>query len=420
MTGKKGGRPKAEAKAPRRGRGWPRIAALAAAAALAACALAWALIGPRPIGLSLVGLSSRESSAYRGLLADDAGPYSLKDAAPGTALSPGALPDALIAKAGADLSDLAGAFGALPASLLEMVPPSLREACLDAKGRAFAMPLQLDNFQVAYSRLGFAKAGARVKDPERLSLAQLTLALSGHQDPRAPALLFAGGDDETLLLVFSALCESRGGASAYRSMIAAIRKSADFEAARAAAIGIGPDGKAFSIGSLVDEMRGWKAKGYLHVEWYRLMPADVLSYMRNGLGFAMLSTLSFRRSIPSEALGDFGWDPYPEAPGVSGRAFIAPLTVLALSAKSTGARTVAARARLLRILSSPDAALALATRTGESTALSAAQAPDIQAADALSWAAGAEEVVNGAYRDAFATPAAARAFADGLRAAVRK
>jgi hypothetical protein len=383
------------------------VAALAIAAlAVAAFAL---LPSPRLLGVSLAYLSPLEESSYRALL----------KGVPGvSAIGPRDLPDARICRMGAGLSVLSDSLMTLPEESINKVPPSLRGSVADARGRVFALPLQIDPFQVAWSYEGFAMAGVKVKG--RLSLAQLSSALAAYKDPAAPALLFAGGDDETLLLVISALCESRGGIRAYRALVETLRAKSGLEAAKSAALGLDPQGRAFSLSSLLDEMSYWRAKGYLHPEWFNLRDEDVLAYMQHGLGYVMLGGLSFRRSVPYEIIAGYGWDEYPYQPGLSERAYLAPMTVLVLDAKTAGRGTAKARAAILQALADPDGALRLAKGTGRATALSAAQAPDIQAADALAWAAGSRAVVNGIYLDAFASGPSAREFAQEVRAYVRR
>jgi hypothetical protein len=394
------------------------VAALAVAALAIVAGGLYAALKPRSLAVSLASLSSSEESSYRALLKEVPGVSSVQALAPGAALKPGDLPDALVCRMGAGLSGLSASLMTIPEASIDKVPPSLRGTVADAKGRVIALPLQLDQFQVAWSYAGFAKAGVKVKG--RLSLAQLSAALAAYKNPAAPALLFAGGEDETLLLVVSALCESRGGLRAYRALVDAIRAKGGFEAISAAALGFDPGGGTFSLASLLDEMRAWRSKGYLHTEWYNLKGEDLLAYMRHGLGYVMLGGLSFRRSVPYEVIDGFGWDAYPDRGALRDRAFVAPMTVLALGAKAGGKRAEKARASILEALTSPDGALRLAKGTGRATAMSAAQAPDIQAADALAWAAGSGAVVNGIYLDAFASGVAAREFADKVREYVRR
>jgi hypothetical protein len=393
--------------------------ALAAAALAAALAVGgiWALSSSRgKLSLSLWSLDQAEERALRSVVA--ARPPAARAILRLRSEKPAhRAPEALAARMSLSLSYLSGGLAEVPKAALDSVPPSLLASCRDGQGRAFALPIQLDHYQVAYSYDLLEKSGLRARG--KLSLGQLSSALQAYKDTRAPAILFAGGDDEALLLLVSALCESRGGLDAYAALVRAVRKDGSYETASRISLGRSPRGQDFTLGSLVDEIRSWKSKGYLHEEWFRLGYDDMRAYLSNGLGLVALAPLSFRRSVPYEKIDRYGWSPYPEEPGLARRAFVAPLTILAFGAGESAAAKEEARRELTAALLSPEAALAMAKATGRSTALAAAPAPDIQAADALAWAAGSDAVVNGIYRDAFETEAAAHSFAEALRAAAR-
>lgn len=395
--------------------------ALAAALATAVIAVGAAVsIGlyarERPLSVAAAALDEREIAAYgkalskaKGLSKLSARP-TLKDSLSGRAS------EVLVARLGAELSGSSAAFTEIPAETLAKLPPSVRAASLDAAGRPFVMPVELDPFQVAYSYAGFGPDAPR--NDARLTDKDIDSALKRHKDPRAPAMLFAGGDDETLLLVISVLCEVRGGAAAYQALVAAAAKGGDLSAIASIPVGTAPDGSAFGLGSLMEVIKGWKAKGYLHPEWFSLQPADVVAYLKGGLGLVALLPLSLRREVPYEAISGYGWDSYPGSPAGRARAYVAPLTGCAVAARG-GARSARAARAAMGALTDSRTALEMAKETGRATTLAAAPAPDIQAADALAWAAGASIVVNGLYRDAFVTEADAKSFAAAVRAELR-
>jgi hypothetical protein len=391
------------------------IAIAAGGAALLGAVLLLSL-SPRRFEVGLSGLSPAEEAAYSGLLKGAAGTRGLRILK--GPLAARGLPGAMIAPAGASLASLAGSLDTIPANAIRKVPPAMGQAVLDAKGRAYALPLQLDQFQVAYSFATFAGLGVKVE--KRLSLAQLEGALAAYRSSAAPALLFAGGDDETLLLVLSALCLSRGGEGAYRALVAEIASGAEQGRLMKKALGPGPDGKALTLESLIGAIKDWKAKGYLHAEWYNLGPDTVATYLRQGRAVAVLIPLSLRRIVPYESINKYGWDAYPAAPGVAASAYLAPMTAVAFGASSAGRRTESARRELLGYLTKDDTAMRLAKDDGEATTLAAAPSPDVQARLAMNWAAESRVVVNGIYRDAFASREAARAFASAVREAARR
>jgi hypothetical protein len=375
------------------------------------------LLLTRQFRVGLAGLSPAEAAAYSAALKDVPGARSAVIAKLDAVPSPRSLPDAIIAPMGAALSALSDEFASIPDATIRKTPYSIAAAARDAKDRPYAMPLQLDQFQVAYSFSAFERLGIKIE--KRLTLAQLEGALAAYKASGAPALLFAGEDDESLLLVISALCLSLGGEDAYRDLVKELAGGAEFRTLAEARLGRGQGGKSLTLGSLIGELRSWGAKGYLHPEWFNLKPIDVAAYLRNGSAFVALIPLSQRRTVPYESINRYGWDGYPAAQGVQSRAYLAPMTALAFNSRASGRGPQAVMRGISDFLTNGDAALALAKSDGRATTLAAAPSPDIQATKAMNWAAESGIVVNGVYRDAFVSSGAAHAFAEELRNAAR-
>lgn len=368
------------------------------------------LLPSRPFTAAFVGLSDAEAEAFAPLF--PAGARIVRMALPeGEGDGLGRIKaDCVVAPSGLAMLVQAGRFEPPPARSVSAVPPSLARALRTRDGPVAAMPLQIDPFLMAWDKEAFVARGLT----EPATLRDVEAALAAYRDPVGPALLFAGGDDETLLGILSLLCVSELGKPGYDRAVEAIRGSASFDLAMDAPLGSGASGFGASLRSLAGRIVAWKSAGYLHPEWQNLQPKDLRSYLQKGYGFIILAPLSFRRSVDYQSVYRFGSAPYPAA--VRGDTLVAPMSAAWFHPRSSvAAQAEAVQARML----DPDTAYAMAKATGRATALSAARAPDVQAADALSWAAGSQNVVGGLYRDAFADAALARAFAARLRDWIR-
>ncbi len=377
--------------------------AVAGGLALAAGGV-WLALSARPFTVAVVGLSDAELEAYSVLF--PAGHRVIRiAAAEAGAERLGALrADCVLAWRGLPASALSVRAQPVPSALLDAVPPSLNAGLRRDDGTVAGMPLQLDHFSLSWDAERFASLGL----PEPGSRAALESALAAYDDPVGPAMLFAGGDDETLLSVLSALCLSSLGAAGYDRAAEALAGEASFDAAMDRPIGAYADGREASLRSAAREIIAWRDAGRLHPDWWNLTESDVKAFLEKGYGFAVLGTLAFRRSVDYQSIYRFKTLRFPGA----GDSMLAPVLALYLSPRASMKDEASA---VLAAASDPETAYSLATATGRATALSAARAPDVQAADLLSWAAGSGSLRNGLYRDAFSEPLEAAAFAAALR-----
>lgn len=377
------------------------IAGILVAAGLALLGLTMSRRGG-PLRIALDGFGEREERAFLSALTAQAGTGNFSrvpESANGLLgrLSP---PDIVMARLGMRYREQNPRPARFDDALLRsrLSPPLA--ALADEYG---ALPLLIDGLETAWHRPTFA--GERLSPPldaDSLCHAATTLAERGK-----PAILFAGGDDETLLLLVSALCAAKGGERGYGDAVAAIR---------GAEVGHERETIAASpvLSAAIAELRSWQGSGFLHEEWYRLSKDYVIKTIESSPVPIVFQTLSDRRAAPYQAIFDYGSGPFPFFG--SSRVLVAPVT---------GAVIVAAGRRrersllLLARLSSPDGALALALGSGKAPAPGASKAPDAQAAALSSLAASSEAIVAGFFLDCFSDPAAARPLADAIRAAVR-
>lgn len=374
---------------------------------LVSCAAAWAaFVAAAPLTALLVGLDERESTAVETFLADAGVRVDARRAEAGTlaaaleALFP---PDLVFARSGRELERAADAFAAIPADLAAAVPQALVWA-VSGSGAPRALPLLVDHFEIAWTFEAFAARGlAAPTDKAGFIRALAALRTSGK-----PVVFCAGKDDETLLLLLSAAVIARKGEDGYRRIVAALASGTPPEA-------VAGDGGAARSG--VEELRAWKKAGLLSEEWIDFSPADVRGFMENGLAPIVLQTLSFHRTIPYQTIAAYASGPFPRLEATEKPAIVAPLLAVSVPERALRLRRAL---RALAAFAAPEAGRALAEASGLATAFAAARAPDLQAADALSWAAAHRAVVSGLYRDAFVSPAAAAGFARAVREELRR
>lgn len=370
--------------------------------------------------LALYGLDGRETQAIRNL----AGTSARVTLAAALPVAPARMPraDIVITRAGLGARMVSLKAVAMPLDIMARTVPSLRAAD-ERDGAPMAMPLFLDHFELAWHRDRLSSLGLEgisTIDELEQALASWTAYRQRTRntvEKSTYAFIFAGGDDESLLLLLSAMCVSEGGLSAYNAVSKSLAAGTALDVLSGMAIGVSADGKPLTFGALLDRLASWSKRGYMHPEWYALHDKDIRSMIEGDGAFISAQLLSFHRTIEYNAITRFSSGRFPLFGAYPDGALVAPLTI----ALVTASRRRAPRAfELVRTLTDVATAREAAGTAGRSTTLAAATAPDIQAADALSFAASSPAVVSGWYRDAFADEQKAHEFAALARAAIRR
>ncbi|HUW68778.1 MAG TPA: hypothetical protein VMX33_00965 [bacterium] len=390
-----------------------------AIALVAAIVVSFVFVTRKPV-LALYGLDDRETQAMRNLVGDTAR-LTVAAALP---VAPARFPraDVIVARSGVAVRAESLTPLKMPDDILARTVPSLRRA-VEIDGVPQAMPLFLDHFELAWNKDRFSSRGLvtmnSLDDMER-ALASWTAyrqVTRNALEKSTYAFAFAGGDDESLLLLLSALCVSEGGLSAYNVVTRSLVSGTPLDALAGVVIGTSADGKPLTLGAILDRLASWIKKGYMHPEWYALKDKDIRSMIEGNVAFMSAQLLSFHRSVDYNAIMRFASGRFPAASATMDRALVAPLTIAIVTA-SHGRSPKALD--LVRAMTDAATAREAASTSGRSTTIAAATAPDIQAADALSFAAASSTVVSGWYRDAFADEAAAARFAAAVRARLRR
>jgi hypothetical protein len=369
--------------------------------------------------LALYGMDDRETQAMRNLVGDTAR-LTVAAALP---MAPARLPwaDVIVARAGLAARTASPRPVIIPDDIMARTVPSLRRA-VEIAGVPQAMPLFLDHFELAWNRDRFSSLGFQTMD----SLDDMERALASWTAYRhvtrnaleksTYAFVFAGGDDESLLLLLSALCVSERGLSAYNAVTRSLVAGTPLDALEDMVIGTSIDGRPLTFGAILARLASWNGKGYMHPEWYALQDKDIKSMMEGNVAFMSAQLLSFHRGVDYNAITRFSTGRFPVMPAVMDRAIVAPLTIAIVTASRGRTRKAL---DLIRAMTDAATAREAASTSGRSTTIAAATAPDIQAAAALSFAAASSTVVSGWYRDAFADEEKAHQFAAEVRARLR-
>lgn len=312
-------------------------------------------------------------------------------------------PDLVVLPTGMELAKAEGELLPIPEQLARRVPQALAWTVSEA-GVPRALPILVDHFEVAWTFEAFAERGL-APPTDRSGFIR---ALAALREGGKPVVFCAGGDDKTLLTLLSAASVSRQGIEGYRKIVDQLRSGAT----PAEVLG---EGGAARVA--VEELRAWQRARLLPEEWTNFSPADIRAFMENRQAPIVLQTLSLHRTVPYQTIAAYASGPFPRLAAAGTPAIVAPLLAVSVPRRSLrqGRATDA-----LSAMTTEDAGRALAEESGLATAVAAARAPDVQAADALSWAASSRTVVSGLYRDAFISPATAGDFARALREELKR
>jgi len=277
-------------------------------------------------GVLLYGLDEREARAIAGLLGGVDGVRIVSQA-------DGAAPrvagnDLMVFRAGTARASSAVESAPLPSSLLESTVPSLRRSVASGGGYV-AMPIFLDHYELAWdtdrlSSLGFSGVSS-LSGMERAMRAWTDRArgTSDIRERTSTAFIAAGGDDENLLLLLSALCVAEGGPGAYRAVSEALMSGTGLAGLEGMVIALDTEGKAITFGALLDRLSAWRRAGYMHPEWTSFTEGDVRSFMENGQALMSAHTLSFHRSVDYKAISRYSSGRFPGSGDASGTAIVA-------------------------------------------------------------------------------------------------
>lgn len=368
----------------------------------------------------LYGLDKRETRAVSSLLGgfDDIRILNQTDeAAPKVSRT-----DILVFRAGQARATAGIDAMPLPDSLLNSTVPSLRRSV--ASGNTYlSMPIFLDHYELAWDTDRLASLGLsgipNLGDMEQAmsTWTDHTRKTTDARDRTSYALIIAGGDDENLLLLLSALSLAEGGFDAYQTVNEALAAGTSLAGLEDLVIAVDTKGDALTLGSILNRLSMWRKSGYLHPEWLSFTERDIKSILESGQAFLSAQTLSFHREVDYKAISRYSTGRFPNSKNIVNTALVAPLTLAAIVGKPS---RMERNMVMMRALANPALAREAASVTGRATTLAASPAPDVQAADALSFAAASSIVVAGFYRDAFADEATAKRFAAEVRARLRR
>jgi len=386
---------------------------IAVAVAIAAAAFAYPRL--RPLRIGLYDLSDGDTMAIRKLTSDSAivGKRSIRFVELDPLLSLEALvasrdrPDLVLAYEGMALAQAAARFTAIPDDLAGRLPSTMRRLAATA-GKRYGLALQADHFELAFrtKALG-AKGIAEPRNLEELRKAALSLAL-----PEAWPIFVAGGDDLSLLLLVSALVESRGGLEAFKRLEKDLSAKDSFRDVLDATLAEDSISGTTTLRAVLNSLVRWRDEGLLHPEWFRMSAKDISPFMGKGFAPIILMPLSQHRAMSIKELENYASTPFPPVKTTTLRALCAPILVASIVERSPRNKESIA---LLSAFISQAGQKKLCDATGLAPAAAAAEALDIQASDARLWVAASQAALPDLGRATRSTGASRRGLAKEIR-----
>ena len=269
----------------------------------------------------------------------------------------------------------------------------------EPNGSAYAIPILLDHFELACSIDLLPALG----DSREASLERLLKVANGRRSAGHWPIVCAGGNDENILLLVSALAEAKFGAEGRDRIASALRGGESF----ATALNSTP------LRATLDELVAWRKEGIIHPEWFRMTLADVRAFLEAGNCDIAYMTLSDRRTMPSKTMSRFSSLPIPASASVKGPRELAVPAIVAFVPKGNKANP-SVMAFLARLVA-PEAQGSLSRATGLAPVNSTADTRDIQAYNVRLWAASCARPVSDVASEAVADPEAAARLARDIR-----
>lgn len=286
--------------------------------------------------------------------------------------------DCIIAYNDKNLQDCANPKFMMP-DIIQYVPTALRSSV--NYDNPYALPLLLDNFEIAVYTKYLKEQSLSI--PASLS-AVLDLAQKTSKEADWP-IVFSGGSDKDLSFLISSLLLSRYGTQAYSNMIELMKNKIEFD--NLLNIPLNEDSQTFK--NILDEIRFWESKKYLHPQWIEFQDKEVAYMMSSHSTSIVFLTLSDHRAIDFEVMNLFTDSFFPSGSAAKSRSLIAPVIAIApLSTKKAGKMSVQT---LQSFLIGSEAQAWLGSATGLAPANSTAPAQDKQASNVRLWLAASDK-----------------------------
>jgi hypothetical protein len=250
------------------------------------------------------------------------------------------------------------------------MPDSIAQAGIH-DGKRYALPLLINHYELAFYQMPRKKENIPL--PRTLHEFETYLSLI-KKDVHYP-FVCAGGEDESMLALISALAESTGGAPAVEQLRTEINSSkhiADILDIRLA--------QDATLRTVLDRIRTWQQRKLIHPLWYEAHDTDLTSYIQNKETGAVFMTLSNHRKYDSKIINYY--DTIRFVPAVPGdHALIAPVLCAIVFKNTAGEENALAR------LVAPAVQEKLSQTSQLAPVSSRAAAHDMQADNVRFWAA---------------------------------
>src|SRR5574344_295751 len=205
--------------------------------------------------------------------------------------------------------------------VVSLIPSAAAQSCM-SDGKRYALPLLIDDYEIAYYRT--YRETAKLEIPQ--TFGELEPYLSSVRKYADFPLFCAGRDDETLSAFVSSMVEAQCGTQGYRRLVRLLGSGADFNECLSAELGKSEDGTPVSLASTLDIIRDWQNRGLIHPRWFEAGEIDVETFMGDHRLGAVFMSLSSRRRKPSQRLMYYDSGRFPVNPAVKDHALITRVT----------------------------------------------------------------------------------------------
>ena len=252
----------------------------------------------------------------------------------------------------------------IPAKILETVPRSLRNnKC---------MPILLDHYELAYSKNVINQLDNNIPT----SFSAFVEYLEDAKPYVFSPFFCNGGNDRIVAALVGSIILANGGKPAYINFIEELRSGTEFDTLLDVDLG-----KGLTLRYVLETLKTWPEKGYIHPAWYNANGSDLLYFADTNQIGVFFTSLQEHREIPYDIISRF--ESFLMAPTYSSLEYgiIAPAISVMLISDNANAK------RYIEAFFTEQAQEQLSYKTKLAPVNSRTQAYDRQADDVRFWAA---------------------------------
>lgn len=296
-------------------------------------------------------------------------------------------------------------------SILDGMTSSVKQAAGTFNQKVYGIPLLIDNYEVDVNLAKFNES--KIHNINTLSDLE-NLGKISKSSTMAP-VIFAAGDDSSLINVFAGLVEATSGKAALESAKLRIRQSIKIGKSSQSAFFellkdlCAPEGEFYEAYKLLND---WMTYGIVPKNLYEMQFRDINSFMNSNLSAICFMTLSQHRMIQRKTISKFSSIYIPGKETSTDRNFQAPI-ILSIPLKKN--KIVSKSLELMSDSLQSD----LSAKTGLAPVQANCSTPDHQADDVRYWIAASGTPVPAFSDSVFTNKPNRTSFANALRSMLK-